>query len=198
MNKSYLLIVGLILLIAARPILAQHQHGGGMPSGGMPSAGMPSGGGAVPGYGGGMGDFEKAIAIQATERQAIQLRSWAERTAALDRQIENIRRISESQSLSGLSNEIEQLEAVLAADNMDRQDFLVSLSKAQHSGLQKPVRELTKTDRAMAKAFSEIKQGSGQTQDTKLLTKGLQRPKKTIAIERDQQERIAHEMGASV
>jgi hypothetical protein len=74
----------------------------------------------------------------------------------------------------------------------------VSLSKAQHSGLHKPVRELTRTDSAMTKAFSEIKQGSGQTQDSKLLTKGLQRAKKAIAIERDEQQRVAHEMGATV
>ena len=65
MNKPYGLIAAAVLIIAAYPMLAQHQHGGG-----------PSGsGGPIPGYGEAMNDFQRAIAVQASNEQSAQLRS---------------------------------------------------------------------------------------------------------------------------
>lgn len=193
MNKPYVLMTWVVLLIAAHPILAQHQHGGGSSGRSAPSAG----GGAVPDYSSAIVDFQKAIVLQATEKQSAQLCSWTQRTVALDRRIDDIRQISESRNSSGLSTEIEALEAALTADNLDRHEFLVSLSSAQHSGLQKPLRRLERIDDAIAKALSEITQSSGEKQNTKLLAKGLQRAKKAIEIEQSEQQRLVREMGVT-
>ncbi len=188
MNKQYALMISAVLLVAAHTMPAQHQHGGG-PSGG---------GGATPGYSSAMGDFQKAIALQASKMQSAQLRSWTLKTAALDQQIENIRQKSESESSGDLLTEIEALKAALAADNLDRHEFVTSLSNAQHSGLKKPVRGLDRASNAMATALSDITKNSGQNQGKKLLVKAIERAKKAIVAEQHEQQELAREMGVTV
>ncbi len=188
MNKPYALIAGAVLIIAAYPMLAQHQHGGG-----------PSGsGGPVPGYGGAMNDFQRAIAVQASNEQSAQLRSWTQRTATMNRELEDIRQGSESRRSGDVSDEIDMFKTALVTDNLDRHEFLVSLSGAQHSGLRKPVRGLDRINNAMAKALSAITESSGQTQNTKLLFKGLERAKKAIEAEQYEQQKFVREMGVTV
>ncbi len=176
----------IVLLIAAHPMPAQHQHGGG-PSGG--------GGGAAPSA---MGDFQKAIALQASEMQSAHLRSWTIRTAALDRQVEAIRQKSESEASSDLSTDLEALKTALTADNLDRREFVEGLSSAQHSGLKKPQRGLDRANKDMAAVLSEIMRNSGQILDKKLLIKALQRVQKAIAGEQHEQQELAREMGVTV
>lgn len=188
MNKPYALIASAVLLAVAHTMPAQHQHGGA-PSGG---------GGATPGYSSAMGDFQKAIMLQASEMQSAHLRSWTIRTAALDRQVEAVRQRLESKTPDDLSTEIEALKPALTTDNLDRQEFVTSLSSAQHSGLKKPERELDRVNKDMATALSEITRNSGQIQDKKLLVKGLQRAKKAIAAEQHKQQELAREMGVTV
>ncbi len=188
MNKPYALIAAAVLIIAAYPMLAQHQHGGG-----------PSGsGGPIPGYGGAMNDFQRAIAVQASNEQSAQLRSWTQRTATMNRELEDIRQGSESRRSGDVSDEIDMFKTALVTDNLDRHEFLVSLSGAQHSRLRKPVRGLDRINNAMAKALSAITESSGQTQNTKLLFKGLERAKKAIEDEQYEQQKFVREMGVTV
>lgn len=188
MNKPYALIASAVLLVASHTMQAQHQHGGG------PS----SGGGATPGYSSAMGDFQKAIALQASEMQSAHLRSWTTRTAALVGQVEAIRQKSESETSNDLSSDLEALKTAFTVDNLDRQEFVANLSSTQHSGLKKPRRGLDKASKDMAAALSEITTDSGQVQDMKLLVKALQRAKKAIAAEQHEQQELAREMGVTV
>src|ERR1039457_428769 len=74
MNRLHvLLIAGAVLVMAAQPMLAQHQHGGG----------AAGGGGSFPTGNPGTSDFQKAIALQATAAQSAQVRSWMQSTATL-------------------------------------------------------------------------------------------------------------------
>lgn len=190
MNEPYALIAGAVLIIAAYPMLAPHQHGGG-----------PSGsGGPIPGYGGAMNDFQRAIAIQASNEQSAQLRSWTQRTATMNRELKDIRQGSESRRSGDgdVSDETDMFKTALVTDNLDRHEFLGSLSGAQHSGLRKPVRGLDRIDNAMAKALSAITEISRQTQNTKLLFKGLERAKKAIEAEQYEQQKFVREMGVTV
>lgn len=188
MNKLHALMASAVLLVAAHTIQAQHQHGGG------PS----SSGGATPGYSSAMGDFQKAIALQASEVQSAYLRSWTTRTAALVGQVEAICKKAESETSGDLSNDLEALKTALTADNLDRQEFVASFSSTQHSGLKKHQRGLAKANKDMATALSEITRNSGQIQDKKLLVKALQRAKKAIAAEQHEQQELAPEMGVTV
>ena len=187
MNKLDILISGAVLVITTLPTLAQHQHGGG----------APGGGGNVVGYSPAATDFQKAIALQATGTQSVQIRSWAQSTSALTQQLEAIRNLAISGKAGSLADELETLRAALVTDNLDRQQFLASLSKPQRSGLKKPVDRLDKVNRALAKALSDL-MGSGQSQDAKQLDKGLEEAKKAVSLEKHEQRELAGEMGVTV
>jgi len=131
-----------------------------------------------------------ATAFEVSDEQSEELRSWTQRTAVLNCRLEDIRRISKSSRSGGFSSEIETLQNELVADNLDRQEFLSVLSGAQHLGLEKPIRALDRTNGAMAEAFAQITEGSGQVQNAKLLSKSLQRAAKAIASEQQEQQRL--------
>jgi hypothetical protein len=189
MNKLHpILIAGAALVLAALPMPAQHQHGGG----------ASAGGGYAADYSAGARDFQRSIALQATESQSAQVRSWVQNTSALTQQLEDIRGSSKADKARDLSGELETLMATLLADNMDRENFLASLSGPQRSGLRKPVGRLDKANRALAKAFSDLTLSSGQNESTKLLVKGLAEARKAILIEQNEQARLASEMGVRV
>lgn len=185
MNRLTIAIAGIVFFIAAPSLRAQR--------GGHWSAANSTRGNSQA-----MGGFHGAIAVEASQAQSAELRSWAQRTAALNRQLVDIRHVSKSRRSGDLSGELDMFQAALVADNLDRQEFLVSLSGAQQSVLKKPVQGLDRTNNAMAKAFSEIMQGSGQAQNTKLLIKGLQKARKAIATEQHEQQQLAREMGVTV
>ena len=124
MNKLYVLIAGVVMAIAAQPILAQHQHGGGAPGGG----GHADGGGSGPENNRATSEFQKAIAVQATEEQSLQLCSWIQGTSALNEQLEDIRHLSNSNKPGGFSNEFENFKAALEAENLAGHNFLAYLS----------------------------------------------------------------------
>ena len=116
----------------------------------------------------------------------------------MNRQLEDLRRVAKSRTSSDLPGELDTFKAALVADNLDRQEFLVSLSEAQQSVLDKPVRGLDRANDAMAKAFALISEGSGHAQNPKLLTKGLQTATKAIETEQHEQQGLAREMGVTV
>ncbi len=186
MNKLHvLLIAGAALVMAAQPMIAQHQHGGG-------SAG---GGGSIPTSNPGTSDFQKAIALQATAAQSAQVRSWIESTAALSARLIDLSHMSETGKPSDVTNELEALKAQFEDNNMSNNEFAAGLSTSQRSALKKHVKRLGEASHALAEAFAEITRASGETPNGALLTKGLQRAMKAIATEQYEQQRIADEMG---
>ena len=188
MNDLKILISGAVLLLAAAPVVAQHQHGGGAPAGG---------GGFAVGYSPAASDFQKAIALQATESQSTQIRSWVQNTSVLTQHLEEIRNASIAVNARDLSGEREALVAALATDKLDRQQFLASLSKPQRSGLKRIVGRLDKVDRALAKALSDLT-NSGQSQNAKLFVKELEEAKRAVSLEKHSQQELADEMGVTV
>jgi hypothetical protein len=193
MNKRYVLIAGFAMAIAAQPVLAQHQHGG-EPSGG---GGHSDAGGSVPENNRAISDFQKAIVVQATEEQSSHLRSWIQDTAALNQQLEVIRLLSESNDPGGFSSELETFKAALESENLVGHNFLAYLSGPQRSGLKNPVRKLDGANSALAKALAELTHASGNAQNGKLLAKELQKAKKAITTEQQEQQRLALEMGVT-
>ncbi len=185
MNRLSLAIAGIVFIVAAPSLRAQR-------------GGHWSAVNSVRGNSQAMGGFHGAITVEASEAQSAELRYWTQRTAALNRQLVDIRHVSKLRRSGDLSGELDIFQAALVADNLDRQKFLGGLSGAQHSVLKKPVRGLDRTNNAMAKAFSEIMQGSGQAQNTKLLIKGLQKATKAISTEQHEQQQLAREMGVTV
>ena len=185
MNGLAITIAGVVLLIGAQPLHAQRSSNWGASN--SVSRNRPT-----------TGDFRRTLAAEASETQLAKLRSWTQRTAALNRQLEDLRRVAKSRTSSDLQGELDTFKAALVADNLDRQEFLVSLSEAQQSVLDKPVRGLDRANDAMAKAFALISEGSGHAQNPKLLTKGLQTATKAIETEQHEQQGLAREMGLTV
>lgn len=184
-NGLTITIAGIALLIGERPLHAQ--RGSRWSASDSASRNSQT-----------TGDFQKALAVEASETQLAKLRSWTQRTAALNRQLEDLRHVAKSRTSSDLPSELDTFKVALVADNLDRQEFLVSLSAGQQSVLDKPVRGLDRANDAMAKAFALISEGSGEAQNPKLLTKGLQTATKAIATEQHEQQGLAREMGVKV
>jgi hypothetical protein len=186
-SKLGIAISGAVLFIATQSVVAQHQHGGA----------APSGGGNLAGYSPAAADFQRAIDLQATETQSMQIRSWVLRTSALTQQLEAIRSLATSGKTGSLVGDLEMLRAALVTDNLDRQQFLATLSKPQRSGLKKSIGQLDKVDRALAKVLSNLT-SSGQDQNARSLGKGLHEASKAILLERHEQREMAGEMGVAV
>ena len=184
-NGLAITIAGIVLLIGAPVLHAQRSSNWGASN-------------SVPRDRTTTGDMQKALAVEASATQLSSLRTWSQRTAALNRQLEDLRHVAKSRASSDLPGELDTFKAALVADNLDRQEFLASLTEAQQSLLDKPVRGLDRANDAMAKAFALISEGSGQTQNPKLLTKGLQTATKAIETEQHEQQGLAREMGATV
>ena len=193
MNKLHvLLIAGAALVMAAQPMLAQHQHGGG--SAGGVSAG---GGGFIPNGNPGVSDFQKAIALQATPAQSAQFRSWMQSTAALSTRLGDFSHRSETGKPRDFTNELEVLKGQLEGNNMAHNEFAAGLSTSQRSALKKYTKRLDEASHALAEAFAEITRTSGDSANGKLFTKGLERAIKAIAIEQREQQRLADKMGVT-
>ena len=189
MNKlQVLLIAGAALVMAAQPMLAQHQHGGG-------SAG---GGGFIPTGNPGVSEFQKAIALQATAAQSAQVLSWMQSTAALSARLGDLSHMSETGKPSDVTNELEAIKEQLEDNNISNNEFAADLSTPQRSALKKHIKRLGEASHALAEAFAEITRASGETPSETVLIRGVQRARKAIAIEQQVQQRLADEMGVTV
>ncbi len=182
-----LLIAGAVLVMSPQWVLAQHQHGGGA-----------AGGGAIPSSNPTFSDFQKAIALQATEAQSAQVRSWMQSTAGLSTRLDHFSHTSESGESSVFSNELEALKEAFEVNNMARSEFLAGLSGTQRSALKKHLKKLEESSRALAGAFADATRASGESPNGKPFSKGLQRAIKAIAIEQHEQQKLVDEMGVKV
>ncbi len=189
MNKLHvLLIAGAALLMAAQPMLAQHQHGGG------PAVGS----GSIPTGNPGTSDFQKAIALQATATQSAQIRSWMQSTAALSARLGDLCHKSKTGKPSDFAIELETIKGQLEENNMSNNEVAAGLSASQRAALKKHIKKLSETSHALAEASTDITRASGETPDGKLLTKSVQRATRAIAMEQQLQQRLADEMGVTM
>ncbi len=189
MNRLHaLLISGAVLVMAVQPMLAQHQHGGG----------AAGGGGSFPTGNPGTSDFQKAIALQATAAQSARVRSWMQGTAKLSTRLGDFSHILETEKTSDIANEVEALKGQLEENKTANDEFVAGLSGSQRSALKKHIKKLGEAGHALAEAFADIMRASGETPNEELLTKGIQRATKTIAIEQQVQQMLAEEMGVTV
>ncbi len=189
MNRLHVLLIsGAVLVMAAQPMLAQHQHGGG----------AAGGGGSFPTGNPGTSDFQKAIALQATAAQSAQVRSWMQSTATLSTRLGDFSHMLETEKPSDLANEVEALKGQLEENNTANDEFVAGLSGSQRSALKKHIKKLGEASHALAETLADITRASGETPNGKLLTKSVQRATKTIAIEQQVQQMLADEMGVNV
>ena len=189
MNKLYIFIMGLVLLNAAQPLLAQHS---GHNMGGMGSGSSVDNDRA-------MKDMQRMMAMQASEEQATQLRSWAQSTDALGKQLGNLQQAATLNPPRESSSALEAFKVALTANRAIHEEFVKNLSAPQRSELKNPVQKLDKTYTSLIRVVAELSASATDTKsDTKKLGNTLQKTKKAVeAIQREQQ-RLASEMGVKV
>ena len=188
MKRLYILIAGMTLLLASQPLLSQHSgHSmGGMGSGS--SARLDTT----------MNDMQKMMAVQATEEQSAQLRSWIQSTAVLSEQVEDLLRLATSNASGEFSNPLDALKAALDANAVVHDEFVKNLSDPQRSELKKPVQKLNKANATLVRVSAEISRPSGHAKNAKHLGDTLLKTKKAIDDLQREQKRLVSEMGAKV
>lgn len=189
MNKLYIFIIGLVLLVATQPLLAQHSghNMGGMGSGSSVNTDRA------------MKDMQRMMAVQASEEQSTQLQSWIQSTAAMGKQLEDLRQALASNPPGESSSARDALKAALNANKAFHEEFVKNLSAPQRSELKKPVQKLDKANTSLVTALAELSSGvSGNKSDTKQLGNTLRKTKKAVEALQREQQRLASEMGVKV
>lgn len=193
MNKDHVLMAVTALLISIQPMMAQHQHGGGAPAGGGAAAG-----GGLANISPSESKFQRAIALQATETQSLQVRSWIQSTTAVRMQLEHLKGTTPSGESRDLLNQLEALKGALEGKEMARSKVLAGLSERQRSELKKDVKKLEGASRALAGAFADLNLTSADAPNRTKILKDVQRALEAITIEQHEQQRLADEMGVTV
>ena len=189
MNKLYTLIMGLVLLVATQSLLAQHS---GHNMGGMGSGSSVDNDRA-------MKDMQRMMAMQASDEQATQLRSWIQSTASLGKQLQDLRQAVTSNAPGESSSALEALKAALNANKTIHEEFVKNLSAPQRSELKNPVQKLDKTYTSLIRVVEELSSNvSGTKSETKKLGNTLQKTKKAVEALQREQQRLASEMGVKV
>jgi hypothetical protein len=145
-----------------------------------------------------MSDMQKMMAVQATEEQSAHLQSWIQSTAALSKQLDEVRGLVASKNSSEFSSALVALKNAIEANAAVHDEFVKNLSGPQRSGLKKPVQKLDKANIALVKTSAELSGTSGHAKDAKHLADTLQKTKKAIDEFQREQKRLASEMGAKV
>lgn len=194
MNKCQVLLIAIAaLFVAGRPLVAQHQHGGGATAG----AGTATGGDFT-NINPGNSTFQRAFTLQATEAQALQVRSWIQNTAALRMQLDHLKDTAQSGESRDLLNQVEALKETVQRRAMAGTRFLASLSEPQRSALKKDLKKLGEANRELSGAFADPNLTSTGTPNRKQIVKEVQKALKAISIEQNEQQRLADEMGVNV
>lgn len=189
MNKHHVITAVATLLISVQSLTAQHQHGGGAPAGaGASSTNINPG----------TSTFQRAFALQATEAQSLQVRSWIQSTAALRMQLDHLSETAQSGESRDLLNDIEALKEVLEHKEMAGSKVLVGLSQPQRSELKKEVKRVEEANRALLGAFADLGLTSGDAPDRKRIFGSVQKALKAMTIERQEQQKLAEEMGVNL
>ena len=151
------LIVTIALLAGPCRMLAQHGGGAGN--------GMPTGGGAGTGRPGGVSekddlkDFHRAMAVQATDEQRAAFAKIAQYAQAASDQLKTFREsLQKVPASSPLADRAAMLDQAIEKARAGNQNFLISFSSAQKSGLQDIARKLGKADSDLDKQVKALDQ----------------------------------------
>ncbi len=192
MNKKTVLLAVAALFILVQPIMAQHQHGGGAPAGGGTA------GGGLANIGPSESKFQRAIELQATGAQSLQVRSWIRGTTAARMQLDHLNELRLSGDPRDLLIELDALKEALESNGVAGTKVLAGLSVPQRSELKKNVKKLEEAKRALAGAFVDLNLNSAGAPNRAQILKGIQKARKAIMIEQQEQQKLADEMGVTV
>ena len=181
MRKLTTYLAPILLLFASQIVVAQHSgHGMG---GGMGAGGNSHDNSA-------MKDMQRMIAVQASDEQKVQFRSWTQSTEALKQEMQDLERANGSEDYA---NKIAVLKAKVDESKNGKEQFERSLSSTQHAGLKKHIQHVNKANDQLIKAVSDALHEFDRSQGTKKalkLGKAVQAANKLFA----EQKKLGTEM----
>jgi hypothetical protein len=184
-------LVLLVLLSFPHSLIAQ-QRGGRRGGGGVP--GGPPSGGTDPNS---MKDFNRAIAVQATDNQRADFTSWVKSAeSARKRTTEMAREIENANGANGLSSQISALRDSVDETENAQDHFLRSFSNGQKSGLKEFTKKLEKADSAVLKGLKKLDEDSRRPKiNSKQIASSAEKLEEALTSFQSEQHRLGEEMG---
>ena len=145
-------MVAILLFVAPQFAVAQHRGTGG-------TSGSKNGGNYPQETDSDIKDFQKTFALQATEKQKSQFQSWKKNTEAVRDRLQKLRTDIVT---NDFSSQLNGLQAAIEKCTSGYDDFVSSLTEAQHAGLKKPIQTLRKANDKLAKAAATALHELGQ------------------------------------
>ncbi len=189
-NRPASLAIGIVLLLCAPGLLAQHVGGGGHRRG-TPGTGT-SGTSDT-----GLTDFNHALAVQATPDQASRFLSLAKDTEAARKQAQDLFRLAaKADEPAEFSRHVASLKDAVEEVQSGNRSFVKSFSKSQKSGLKELTKKLDKADSEITKQKKALDQRLGLPQgDDEGVASLADKMEKALAEFQAQQLSLANEMG---
>jgi hypothetical protein len=184
-------LVLLVLLSSPNNLMAQGRGGGRRGGGG---AGAPASAGADPNS---MKDFERAIAVQATDDQSAHFTAWAKSAESARKLTTDLTRETESaKDGKALSSQIAALKDAVDETQSTQEQFLRSFSNAQKTGLKEFTKKLEKADSAVLKALKTLDEDSGRSNiNSKQIASSAEKLEQALTSFQSEQHRLGEEMG---
>ncbi len=128
----------------------------------------------------------------------MQVRSWIRGTTAARMQLDHLNELRLSGDPRDLLIELDALKEALESNGVAGTKVLAGLSVPQRSELKKNVKKLEEAKRALAGAFVDLNLNSAGAPNRAQILKGIQKARKAIMIEQQEQQKLADEMGVTV
>ncbi len=180
-------MVAILLFVAPDIAVAQHRGTGG-------TSGSKSTGNYPQETDGEIKDFQKTVALQATETQKSQFQSWKQNTEDVKNRLQKLRAAVVPNEFS---SQLNGLQAAIEKSSSGYHDFVSSLTDAQHAGLKDPIQKLRKANDKLAKAAATALHELGQANSGAKRSAKLENAETAAENLLSEQKRIADEMGIS-
>jgi hypothetical protein len=188
LNRFSLVVCQITLLACPSMLLAQRgSHG----TGAGPTTPAPSN----PTPNSDIGDFNRAVALQATPDQIAQFQRLKKSTQAARKEAQNLIQVSQNASNSDSSHYADLNDAIDEARTNNLQ-FMRSLSTSQQSGLKPQTKKLAKADADISKQSKALAHESEQRPiDTKKIAGLVEKLDNALSTFQSEQTDIGKEMG---
>jgi hypothetical protein len=180
-------MVASLLFVAPQIAVAQHRGTGGT-SGSKNSRSSPQETDTD------IKDLQKTFALQATKEQKSQFQSWKENTEAVKNRLQKLRAAVVP---NDFSSQLNGLQAAIEKSSSGYDEFVSSLTEAQHAGLKKPILKLRKANDKLTKAAATALHELGQANSSAKRSAKLENAETAAKNLLNEQKRIADEMGIS-
>lgn len=188
-------LVGASLLMSPTLMFAQHGGGGGGHGGGAPmtgaglsSSGRPDGVDEKDE----LKDFHHAMQVQATSDQAAAFRTIVKHTEAASTQLASLEKQNDGSQWTGQAAELKQ---ALEKARIQTTNFMDALSARQKIGLKEITTKVSKAESELAGQEKVLEASAG---DGRRDVAGQENVKKALENFRNQQDRLALEMGIAL